>query len=151
MIGFSFWLLVFSEAVATPPVAVPPPLQEQLRHVSELRNEELAELRAAAQVRKLQHELKVAQLRSQISALAEPAVAPESSTAAPEHPLAALELLSVVRSGEQVHIWLQRAQQRFSVQPNAANAYNLEVELQHNRLTLIQAPHQRSFYLQGEW
>lgn len=151
MIGFSIWLLMFSETVATPAVAAPPPLQEQLRHVSELRNEELAELRAAAQVRKLQHELKVAQLRSQISALDEPDRAPESASPVPEQPLAALELLSVVRSGEQVRIWLQRAQQRFSVQPNDANAYDLEVKLQHNRLTLAQGQHQRTFYLEGEW
>lgn len=151
MIGFSLWLVVFSEAVATPPLAVPPPLQEQLRHVSELRNEELAELRAAAKVRKLQHELKVAQLRNQITAIDEPVRAPDSTLPTPEQQLAALKLLSVVRSGDQVRIWLQRGQQRFSVQPNDANAYNLEVELQHNRLTLAQGPHQRIFYLQGEW
>ncbi|MGQ4276299.1 hypothetical protein ACQ5ES_04545 [Pseudidiomarina sp. E22-M8] len=151
MIGFSLWLLVFNEAVATPPAVVQPALQQQLQQVSELRTEELAELRAAAQVRKLQHELKVAQLRNQISALVEPDLGVKNSVQELEHPLAALELLSVVRSGEQVSVWLQRAQQRFSVQPNTTNAHNLQVQLQRNRLTLVKGPHERTFYLQGEW
>lgn len=152
MIGISLLFLLFSETGAQPVTApVVEPLQEQLRQVSELRNEELAELRAAARVRKLQHELQVAQLRQQISALGKPAAQAEANGPAVEHPLAGLELLSVVRSGEQVRIWLQHAEQRFSVQPNSRNAHALEVQLQANLLTLAQGDHERTFYLQGEW
>ncbi|MDN7134737.1 hypothetical protein [Pseudidiomarina terrestris] len=152
MIAFSLCFMLFSEVgVQAAPQLTPEPLQEQLRQVSELRNEELAELRAAARVRKLQHELQVAQLRHQISALDQPDTSAQLAEAVPEHPLAALELLSVVRSGEQISIWLEHAQQRFSVQPERSNAYALDVRLQANRLTLKQDGHERTFYLQGEW
>ncbi|CAB0149545.1 hypothetical protein PSI9734_00109 [Pseudidiomarina piscicola] len=152
MIEFSFVIMVmagWSNDLAVP--ATNTPLQQQLKQVSELRIEELEELKSAAQVRRLQHQLQVAQLRQQITEVTTGQVTATGPQPSTSHGLDNVNLLSVVRNGQQVTIWLQRGEKRFSVQPNRSNGEQLQVQLQRDELILRQAGEQRRFYLQGDW
>lgn len=110
-------------------------LEQQLASVSALRIEELAELTAAAEVRKLQHQLQVAKLERQIADLV-PGQAQDSTLA--ENPLSKLKVLGVIGLDAQVKIWLQDGQQAFFVGLEAPGPNGLRVVANGDGYTLRQ-------------
>ena len=96
---YSLTLLLLSQPV--PVVTENPELQQQFAKVTALRIEELAELTAAAQVRKLQHQLEVAELKAKIAQVQAPKTARVEATS---DPLAHLQVLGVVGINASVQV-----------------------------------------------
>lgn len=143
-------LLVSVEIVAESTAPLSPQLQEQLQRVSALRQIELAELAAAAQVRKLQHELQVAQLQQQIRDLAAP-VRQTSAKEEGDDPLQSARLVGVAQIQQQRHVWFTVAEQLVSLKVGEAHWLGLKVEHIGNRLRLQHGRYSRDFMLPKEW
>ncbi|WP_411360573.1 hypothetical protein [Pseudidiomarina sp. YC-516-91] len=118
-------------------------LAQQLQQVSQLRIDELAELRAATQVRKLQYELQAAQLRSEIANIDAPS---NALPVAEQASLAGLRLQSVIRTDQQLWVRLSDAEQQWLLTPaHSEHGFVLEVEAQ--QLIVSRAGAQRRFHL----
>lgn len=126
-----------------------PQLQEQLQQVSALRQVELAELAAAAHVRQLQHELKVAQLQQQIRNVELPTRASVTLTEA-ENPLLSARLVGVAMVQQHLHVWFALTEQLVSLRVGEAHWLGLKVEHLGDRLRLKMGAFSRDFSLPKE-
>ena len=118
-------------------------LAQQLQQVSQLRIDELAELRAAAQVRKLQYELQAAQLRSEIAAIDAPS---HAVPMAAQESLAGLRLQSVIRTDRQLWVRLSDAEKQWLLTP-AHSEFGFVVEVDDQHLIVSRAGVERRFSL----
>lgn len=123
-------------------------LQQQLAKVKALRLEELAELTAAAQVRKLQHELQVAELKVKINGLTPHRSQPIEPR---ENPLSHLQILGAIDIDASLRVWLQNADKTFLLGLDESGPNGLRLQLDGNNLRVIQGSWQRLLPLAGEW
>ncbi|WP_258240091.1 hypothetical protein [Pseudidiomarina homiensis] len=135
-------LLLFSTPVVDAPSGRE--LEQQLASVSALRIEELAELKAAAEVRKLQHQLQVAQLAAQI---AEVKPQPATRVIATENPLNTLKVMGVVGMDTQLRVWLQGDSRPYFVSVEVPGPNGLKLVRKGHQLTLVQGQWRRDIAL----
>lgn len=143
---YSLTLLLLSQPV--PVVTENPELQQQFAKVTALRIEELAELTAAAQVRKLQHQLEVAELKAKIAQVQAPKTA---SVEATSDPLAHLQVLGVVGINASVQVWLRDAEKSFFISPNRPGPKGLQLVRKQHQWVLKQGDFQRVITLSETW
>lgn len=125
-----------------------PELEQQLASVSALRIEELAELTAAAEVRKLQHQLQVAELEAKIAEVTPGATAVHSTS---ENPLSKLQVLGVIGMDAKVRVWLQGENQTFFIGLEAPGPNGLVLVQKGKELALQQGQWQRDLPTLEEW
>ena len=136
------WISFLGVALTTASIA-PPELAQQLQQVSQLRIDELAELRAAAQVRKLQYELQAAQLRTEIASLGTGAkLTPQAAS----NSLAGLRLQSVIQTEQRIWVRLGDADQQWVLSPENSHS-GFELELDKDQLIVRRDGAQRRFSL----
>lgn len=123
-------------------------LEQQLASVSALRIEELAELTAAAEVRKLQHQLQVAELEAKIAEVA-PGTTVVNSTS--ENPLSKLQVLGVIDMDEKVRVWLQDENTTFFIGLEAPGPNGVILVQKGKELALQQGDWQRNLPILEEW
>lgn len=128
-------------------VAVPK-LEQQLASVSALRIEELAELTAAAEVRKLQHQLQVAQLEAKIAEVNPHTQAQKVVT---ENPLSKLQVLGVIGVASKVRVWLQAENQAFFLGLDAPGPNGLMLIRNGAELALQQGQWRRELAVTEKW
>jgi len=123
-------------------------LEQQLASVSALRVEELAELTAAAEVRKLQHQLQVAQLEAKI---AEVNPRTQNQVTVTENPLSKLQVLGVIGIASKVRVWLQAENQAFFLGLDAPGPNGLTLVRNGEELALQQGQWRRELAVTETW